>query len=138
MKCLTDLEDHVARDTMLSLIYIAGKIEVKAKTETEDTFLYYEKYSAYLDALNRGNLCVPSDNVVQWTTLCYIFFTECSTGEVCRSFLKKQFQEIARKYELQVTEKQCHVQANIWMNNFSIAKTPRSSKEIKLKELKLS
>ena len=135
---LTDLEDHVARDTMLSLIYIAGKIEVKAKTETEDTFLYYEKYSAYLDALNRGNLCVPSDNVVQWTTLCYIFFTECSTGEVCRSFLKKQFQEIARKYELQVTEKQCHVQANIWMNNFSIAKTPRSSKEIKLKELKLS
>ena len=92
---------------------------INAKTETEDTFLYYEKYSAYF--------------VFPLIMLCsgwlYVIFFH-------RMF--EQFQEIAKKYELQVTEKQCHVQANIWMNNLSVAKTPRSSKETKLKELKLS
>ena len=42
---------------MLSLIYISGDKELDE--EDDDT-----KYSDYFDALNRGNLKIPQDNIV--------------------------------------------------------------------------
>ena len=40
----------------------------------EDTFIYYLKYSEYFNALNRGELTIPTDTTVQWTIFCFIFF----------------------------------------------------------------
>ena len=51
---LAELEESVPRETMLCLTYIAGYIERNnddEDDENDDTFIYYEKYSDYFDAL---------------------------------------------------------------------------------------
>ena len=133
---LPDLEDKLNADTMLSLIYIAGCVEKKHQRETTDTTEYYERHSAYLDALDRGQLCVPGDNIAQWTIYCFVLFTQFSE-DLCRKFVIAQFTDIAEKYCFDVTPSQCRVLANIFMNNYSILKSPDSTKEARLKELKL-
>ena len=131
-----NLEDKLNADTMLSLIYIAGCVERKHQGETADTTEYYERHSAYLDALDRGELCVPGDNIAQWTIYCFVLFIQFSE-DLCRKFVIAQFTDIAEKYCFDVTPSQCRVLANIFMNNYSILKSPDSTKEARLKELKL-
>ena len=134
---LPELENNVTRETMLSIVYMAGCIEKKHKCDTPDTHLYFETYSSYFDALNRGQLTVAGDNIVQWSVFCFILFTQLSR-DICRSFLINQFHDVAIKYGFSVTTAQCRVLANILMNNYSLLNTPASSKEAQLKELKLS
>ena len=73
---LSDLESNLSKETLSSLIYIAGYVQ-KGSDDIDDTTYYYEKYGNYLNPLNRG-ITVPSDNCVQWTIFSYILFTQLS------------------------------------------------------------
>ena len=132
---LPELEDKLNEDTMLSIIYIAGCIEKKARGEESDTKEYFKRYSSYFDALNRGQLCEPGDNVTQWTIFCFILFKQLSE-DFFRTFVVKQFKDVAEKYCFTITKPQCRVLANILLNNYSVLKTPASTKAACLKELK--
>ena len=121
---------------MLSINHIADIVERKSKGEESDTKEYFKRYSDYFDALNRGQLCEPGDNVTQWTIFCFILFTQLSE-DLCRTFVVNQFVDVAEKYCLTITVPQCRVLANILLNNYSVLKTPASTKEARLKELKL-
>ena len=141
MDNLVELEESIPRETMLSLIYIAGYIERnKDDEEMEDTTDYYQRYPEYFDALNRGSLKIPKDHCAQWVAFSYIFFTQLvdRPSEVCLSFLVKQFSFIAEKYGLDICGQQCRMLGNIFLKNFSFMMTPNSAKEAKLKELKLN
>ena len=70
---LSDLESNLSKETLSSLVYIAGYVQ-KGSDDIDDTTYYYEKYGNYLNALNRGGLTVPSDNCVEWTIFSYILF----------------------------------------------------------------
>ena len=136
---LVELEESVPREVMLSLVYIAGYVEHRG-TREYDTMFYYNKYSDYFDALDRGNLEKPTDSIVQWTVFCYIFVSQTIERErdMCGKFLADQFASIAEKYEFEVNRIQCRSLANIWLKKYSVMSTPRSSKEVKLKEIKLN
>ena len=133
-----ELEESVPRETMLSIVYIAGYIDRFRESEADDTMSYYKKYPDYIAALDRGNLRKPTDNVVQWTVYCFIIFSQNMerSCEICRNFLVRIFTLIATKYEFDVSETQCRTLANMWLKNFSIISTPKSAKEAKLKQLK--
>ena len=138
---LIELEASIQRETMLSLVYIAGYIEKIGDTDTngDDTYFYYEKYSEYFDALDRGNLTKPRDAVVQWTVFCLIFFVQLidRSSKVCGKFLAMQFGTIASKFSFHINEKQSRSLANTWLKNYAVMSTPRSAKEARLKEIKL-
>ena len=71
---------------MLSLIYIAGYIQKKGgEVKENDSFFYHQNFEKYFDALNRGSLTLPQDSLVQWCTLCVIFFLQVLDGG-CRKF----------------------------------------------------
>ena len=53
MDNLIELEESIPRETMLSLVYIAGYIEKLNKESSMDTMFYYEKYGDYFNALER-------------------------------------------------------------------------------------
>ena len=77
MDNLVELEESIPRETMLSLICIAGYMERnKDDEEMEDTTDYYQRYPEYFDALNRGSLKIPKDHCAQWVAFSYIFFTQ--------------------------------------------------------------
>ena len=101
---------------------------------------YYNKYPEYFDALNRGNLTKPCDSLVQFTLFTFILVAQMveRSRDMCGKFLSDQFSKIAEKFEFRVSRLQCHSLANTWLKNYSVMTTPRSSKEVKLKELKLS
>ena len=67
MDNLMELENSIPRETMLSLVYMAGYIERNNEEgdDEDDTTFYYQKYPEYFDALNRGELKVPTDQIVQ-------------------------------------------------------------------------
>lgn len=73
-------------------------------------------------------------------TLCYVFFTQIMDrpSDICLKFLCTQFSQIAETYGFPVTEQKSRMMGNILLKNLSIMMTPNSSKETKLKELKLS
>ena len=141
MDHLAELEDNIPTETMLSIVYIAGYVEKYGKTneEADDTMFYYQKYSSYFDALDRGGLHKPSDSVVRWSIFCYIFFVQLMDRsiDVCGKFLIQQFSFIAKKFDFDINQRQCRALANMWLKNFSTLSTPRSAKESKLKEIKL-
>ena len=140
MDNLIELEDSIPRETMLSLVYIAGYIEKLNKVRSMDTMFYYEKYCDYFTALDRGNLTKPTDSIVQWTVFCFIFVAQIidHSSQVCGKFLTDQFAAISTKYSFGATLKQCRSLANTWLKNYSIMSTPRSAKEASLKEIKLN
>ena len=118
---LINLKQDVNKDTLLSLVYIAGYVEKSDKSEVDDTKYYYAKFLEYFDSLNRGGLHIPTDNVVQWTIFCFILFGQMS-NEICRTFLMEQFVFISKKYQLTITKKQCRVLANIFLKNYDTTK----------------
>ena len=141
MDNLIELEKSIPRETMLSIVYISGYIERYSDSEEDDTMLYYDKFSEYFAALDRGGLRKPTDSVVQWTTFCFIFFThaiENSKVTLCGKFLAEQFSEISSRYQLMINKRQYRALAYVLLKNYAVMQTPRSSKEVKLKELKLS
>ena len=140
MDNLDKLEESVPRETMLSLIYIAGYIERNNEHEDDDTKIYYQKYPDYFDAINRGSLKVPRDSIVQWLVFSYVFFTQLMDRpcEICLKFLTRNFSFIAEKHGFTITEQKCRMLGNILLKKFASMMTPNSSKEAKLKELKLN
>ena len=148
LQVLSNPPSPVINGSPLSLVYIAGYTERYHEEpddrdeSEEDTFIYYLKYSEYFNALDRGELTIPTDTTVQWTVFCFIFFVnsiESATySNLCGKFLEEQFSVIASRYELKVNRRQCRALANIFLKNYSVFITPRSSKEVKLKELKLN
>ena len=96
---LIESEESVSRETMLSIVYIAGYIELHSENRADDTMFYYQKYSDYFDALDRGSLKKPSDSVVQWTVYCYIFFTQMMdrSRDVCGTLKFASFSNLNLK-----------------------------------------
>ena len=135
---LEDLENKVHDDVLMGIIYIAGYVARNFQEDDgNDTMVYYKKYGTYLDKLNRGDLCIPHDEIVQWSLFCFIFFSTCSQ-DICRNFIVTTFLHIAEKYNFHINGKQCRILCNIFMKNISVINTPGSSKETQLKVLKLS
>ena len=136
---LAELESKIQEDTMFSIIYISGYVQRKNGSEgDDDTFFYYQKFGEYFNKLDRGGLVAPNDSIVQWVSLCFIFFNQV-TGVVCRNFLIKHFLYIAEKYDIDsILEKHCRTLANIFLKNSSKLNSPHSAKEANLKVIKLS
>lgn len=140
-KCLFDilheLEVHITKETCFSLVYIAGYVQRYETLTEEDTFNYYKLYGDYLRSLNRGGLKIPTDTIAQWTFFCFIYFTNLS-GELCAPFCAQKFSYIAERYNFNVTKRQCYALTNIFLKNKAILSSPKSTRETKLKVLKLS
>ena len=135
---LSTLEDKVPEETTSSLIYIAGYVQKKGgQAKENDTVFYFEKYGKYLESINRGHLIIPQDCIVQWCIFCLIFFVQLSNIK-CHNFVANAFVFISNFYEFNVLPKHCRILANIFLANYSILCTPRSTKEASLKVLKLS
>ena len=128
-----ELENSIPRETMLSLVYMAGYIERNNEEgdDEDDTTFYYQKYPEYFDALNRGELKVPTDQIVQWAVFCYVFFTQLLARpcDICLNFLIKQFSIIATTHDFSVSVQKCRMFGNILMKKFAVKMTPNSSKE---------
>ena len=90
----------------------------------EDTTFYYNQFADYFDALNRGGLQIPNDNLVQWAIFCLIVFEQLS-DEICRIFLSEQFLYISQKYKFSISIQQCRILANIFLKNYSLMVTFR-------------
>lgn len=90
-----------------------------------DTHIYVDEYGAYLKELNRGGLAFPGDSVRQWVSYSYIMFYEINGS--CNALMM-------------IIDKKQHgrILSNILLNNHCHLYFPRSSKEPKLKLLKLS
>ena len=135
---LNNLEGSVGNDTIAAIIYIAGYIQRKAGSVLDhDTLFYYEKCGKYLDSLNRCNLTLPQDCLVQWCIYCLILFTLLDEP-ICRIFTIHLFLSISEKWQFNIQLKHCRILSNIFFKNYALFHTPRSSKEPALKVLKLN
>ena len=112
---LIDLEKNLSKETISSLLSIAGYVQ-KGTSEINDTTHYYENYSDFTNVLNWDSLTIPSNSCAQWIISCYILFTQC-TDDFCRSFLTNQFESIAVKDTLQIQQKHGKNFANIFTKN---------------------
>ena len=102
-----------------------------------DTKCYYAKYGLYLDSIDRGGLCIPFDRTVQLVIFCYIFFINSHT-KICRKFVCHIFNKISTIYSLDFIETHFKILSNIFIKNYAILSSPKSSREAELKVLKLS
>ena len=136
---LPQLEGAVPKDVKMSLVYIAGYIVRKDihSDECDDTKNYVHTYGDYLNEMNRGCLCIPSDNICQWVMFSYILFDEIA-DKVCRKSLCNALMFISEYYSVNVEKHHGQIMSNILLKNHCQLFTPRSSKEYKQKILKLS
>ena len=134
MDNLSALEENIQEDTLLSIIYIAGYIQKKNGYEYDDTVFYYQKFGSYFDSLDRGGLCT-----MLYSGHCSALSYFCQFSEqLCRTFLVKQFLFISEKFNFGLTENHSRTLSNILLKNYSILRSPGSSKETQLKILKLT
>lgn len=133
-----EIEKALDDEVIMGMLYVAGYIQRKCGYDDScDTKYYYKTYGNFIDSMNRGGLLTPFDGLVQWSLFSFIVFSSF-TGDICRNLMVNVFMHIATKYNFNVEEKHCRTLANIFLKNFSIMNTPGSSKETKLKVLKLS
>lgn len=79
-----EFEKKLSTDIISSLVHIAGYVMRNDDTsDLDDTYYYHEKHGNYFDKLNRGGLCKPGDNAVQFTIYAYIAF-HAVVNHVCR------------------------------------------------------
>ena len=135
---LPELEGSLSTDVKENLVYIAGYVARHDTSVAEDTNYYYEKYGGYTNNVNRGGLKIPGDAVCQWVILCFIMFNIVRT-KICRKSLMTIFQSIADHhiYGFSACEDFSRTLANILINNYCSASTPRLGKESKQKIIKL-
>ena len=121
---------------MAAILYIAGYLQKQARQICyNDTMYCYDKFGKYLDQLNRGALVLPQDHLVQWCIYCFVLFTQI--GErVCRTFLMNLFISISEKWHFNISLKHSRILSNIFLKNYALFRSPRSSKEASLKVLK--
>ena len=108
---LSDLETTITKETLCSLVYIAGYV-MKGTDCVDDTTCYYERYGDYLKNPKRGGLTIPSDKLVQWTISCVILINQLP-GEFCWTFLLRRFRVLAKKHSLNISEGHSRKLANI-------------------------
>ena len=135
---LEALEKSVESDVAAAILYIAGYLQKQAcQICDNDTMYYYDKFGKYLDQLNRGAVVLPQDHLVQWCIYCFVLFTQI--GEwVCRTFLINLFTSISEKWHFNISLKNSRILSNIFLKNYLLFCSPRSSKEASLKLLKLN
>lgn len=135
---LEEIEKALDEQVIMGLLYVSGYIQRKCGYDDPfDTKYYYDTYGDFIDSMNRGGLLIPFDGLVQWSLFCFIVFSSF-TDDVCRNVMVNAFMHVGTKYNFYVEKKHCRTLSNILLKNFSILNTPGSSKETKLKVLKLS
>ena len=70
------------------LVYIAGYITPNDSGSSEEkllneTIFYHRKYGEHLDAMDRGELNIPTDDTCQWSIFCFILFNAVKE-QICR------------------------------------------------------
>ena len=135
-------EDKISVDNKMSLVHIAGyvtrkDIELTEEQMLETTTFYYQKYGKYTDTLDRGWLNVPTDNACQWTFFAYLMFNAVK-DHVCRKSLSTIFVDISNTFGFGMNSHHSRILSNILFNNHCKLMNPRSTKQTKLKVLKLS
>ena len=130
MDCLSDMQASISKDSMMGLVYIAGYVTAKDKSDcdTEDSHFYYYKYGSVTEYLNRGGLHVPGDSVCQWVIYSYVMFHEVA-NHCCRKSLCKVLQTISDLYELNIKNTYLLRLSNIFFNNYCSLYSPKSTKE---------
>ena len=126
----------------MALFHIAGYVTRKDDELSEDEMLnvttfYARKYGSYTDRLDRGQLNIPNDRACQWTFFSFILFNTLK-DKVCRTSLSTILLKISDHHLFAMTLPNCRILSNIFIKNFCLASTPRTSKEACLKVLKLS
>ena len=135
---LPELEDSLANDVKESLLYVAGYVVRRDSDDhVEDTFSYYDKYGDFTKELNRGGLKIPSDSVCQWVFYSYIMFQQV-VNDTCRTSLCKLLMMIAEFFDFDLKRNHGLILANVLFNNYVHLYSPRSSRELKQKVIKLS
>ena len=135
------LEDNLDSSCKMGLVYVAGYIQRNhdyignVEGGSHD---YYSKYGAYLNEINRGGLLIPVDSLVQWVFICYFLYLNLDHTNLCRKSLSNYFMEISDIHNFSVLIYHANILSNILLNNMSKLETPRSSKEVGQKALKLS
>ena len=139
---LETLEKSMKKETKMTLVHIAGYVTRKDPAPSEEELLdvttfYYKEFGGYTSSLDRGQLNVPTDRAVQWSIFCTILFNSLKNN-VCRNSLMKIFSSVSEHYRFEMKEHHSRILSNILIKNFCRESTPQTSKETKLKVLKLS
>ena len=85
---LPESESSVPEDTKMVLVYMAGYIARNDSGSSEEKLLnettfYHRKYGQYLDAMDRGELNIPTDDTRQRSIFCFILFNAVKE-KICR------------------------------------------------------
>jgi len=134
---LSEIESQLTKEVKMSLVYIAGYVVRNDAPNDNDTFYLYEEFGDYIRGMNCGGLCIPRDNICQWVFYSYALFHHLYSNtckvSICNCFMMTSdfncFENVLRKHG--------RILANIFFNNYCSLYSPRSSKEPKLKVLKL-
>ena len=140
MDCLPDMQASISKDSMMGLVYIAGYVTAKDKSDCdiEDSHFYYDKYGSFTEYLNRGGLHVPGDSICQWVIYSYVMFHEVA-NHCCRKSLCKVLQTISDLHKLNIKNTYLLRLSSIFFNNYVCSLySPKSTKEPRQKILKLS
>ena len=131
---LSSLEDNLAKEVQMALVYIAGY--VTRNDHVDDTKYYVVEFGEFTEELNRGRLIMPGDNICQCFFYSYMLFHHIKES-VCRISLCNALVTISDFYGfINIEKKHGRIMCNILFNCHLYS--PRSSKEPKLKVLKLS
>ena len=126
---------------MMSLVHIAGYVTRKDVPTEEELFntttFYFKKYGDYTKSMDRVFLNVPTDKACQWTVFCYLLFNAVK-DKVCRKSLANLFVLVADMHNFGMDRVHANILSNILFKNYCAESTPRSTKEAKLKVIKLS
>ena len=85
---LPESESSVPEDTKMVLVYMAGYITRNDSGSSEEKLLNettfcHRKYGQYLDAMDRGELNIPTDDTRQRSIFCFILFNAVKE-KICR------------------------------------------------------
>ena len=117
---------------------IVGYVTRKDKDQdVQETKFYYEHHGKYTGTISRGGLKEPGGKACQWTMLGFVMFSAVKE-KVCRSSINKILMKISEFHDFGMQMHHCAILSNIFLKNFSKEMSPISTKEGKLKVLKLS
>lgn len=141
-KTLREVKSQISKNSKCILFYISGVVSRRSCTQPidSDTFTYNDIYGSFFKYLNRGSLCIPCDSIVDWILFCYFLFQNLDFSiPVCRFSLSQFFLQISSNWFFsRFHKKQAHILSNIFLNNFSISKTPDVSKYSDYKLIKFN
>jgi len=103
------------------IVYIGGYLlhSERISLPSDDCPPEWQKYVRLLD---RGGLTIPSADLINFISMCYIFFTSLSPSNVCLNFLVKHFSDFLLHFPIMACEATSTFTkrlANIFCNNLS-------------------